>query len=374
MLNAEMLAGHLSVVRSAVEAVVGADFVFLCVETPQGVDGAADPSYIESVAAEIGPSLKHGATIVNKSTVPPGALKSVQEILGRADVAVVSNPEFLREGTAIADSLAPDRIVAGGDSREAAIQVTELFSKTRAPVLITDATTSELIKYASNAFLALKLTFINSMANLCDAVGADVADLAFGVGSDKRIGFEYLRPGPGWGGSCLPKDATALLAIAHRAGTEAQIVQAAIDGNVTHMARLVQTIESAVGGSLRGRSIAVLGLTFKALTGDRRDSPAVWITQRLQALGATINAYDPTVVPGDDASDLRHISIFGNAYEATAGADAVIVLTEWDEFRFLDFERVHHLVASPIIVDARNLLDSQWLRRVGYTYIGIGQR
>jgi UDPglucose 6-dehydrogenase len=374
MLKDGLSTGRLRAVRSAAEAVAGAEFVFLCVETPQSADGSADLSYITAAASEIAPHLADGAIIVNKSTVPVGTVGLVERVLGRADVVVVSNPEFLREGTAVADSLNPDRIVVGADDREAAARVAELFSDSGAPAVITDATTSELIKYASNAFLATKLTFINTMAGLCEAVGADVLDLVLGVGYDKRIGFEFLRPGPGWGGSCLPKDTAALVAISNAAGYDVSIVRGAISGNEEQMRRVVGKITTAAGGSVRDRTIGVLGLSFKANTGDRRDSPALSITRLLVAAGATVHAFDPTVTTADaDQPDLAHLRVFDGAYEAVTGAHVIALLTEWQEFRWLDYSKIRGLVANPAIVDARNLLESGLVHRLGFSYVGIGR-
>jgi UDPglucose 6-dehydrogenase len=366
--------GRLRAVMTAAEAVVGADFVFLCVETPQASDGSANLSYITAAAAEIAASLAVGAIIVNKSTVPLGTVGLIERVIGRSDVVVVSNPEFLREGTAVADSLSPDRIVVGSHNREAAARVADLFGDSGAPVVITDATTAELIKYASNAFLATKLTFINTMAGLCEAAGADVADLVLGIGHDKRIGFEFLQPGPGWGGSCLPKDTSALLDIAMSLDLDMEIVRAAISGNEDQMDRVIDKIRTAAGGALEGRSIGVLGLSFKANTGDRRNSPAISITQRLVAQGATVRAFDPTVNHADaGAPDLRHLRVFESPYEAIAGTHVIALLTEWQEFRWLDFARIREQVANPAIVDARNLWESGPLHHLGFSYTGIGR-
>jgi UDPglucose 6-dehydrogenase len=374
MLKEGLSTGRLRAVKGAAEAVEGAEFVFLCVETPQSADGSADLSYITAAAGEIAPHLADDAIIVNKSTVPVGTVGLVERVIGRPDIKVVSNPEFLREGTAVADSLAPDRVVVGADDRETAARVAELFSDNGAPVVITDATTSELIKYASNAFLATKLTFINTMAGLCEAVGADVMDLVLGVGYDKRIGFEFLRPGPGWGGSCLPKDTSALVAIAKSAGYDVSIVRGAISGNQEQMQRVVDKIAHAVGGQLEGRTIAALGLSFKANTGDRRDSPAISITKKLVDAGAVVRAFDPTVSAGDaGAADLAHLEVFDSPYDAARGAHAVALLTEWQEFRWLDYSRIRELMAVPSIVDARNLLESGPLHRLGFSYAGIGR-
>jgi UDPglucose 6-dehydrogenase len=367
-------AGNLSFTQTAVEAVVGAEFVFLCVPTPQSVDGSADLSYVETAAKEIASHLSPGAIVVNKSTVPVGSANMVEQVIGRADVGVVSNPEFLREGTAVLDSLNPDRIVVGADDARAAARVGDLFASTRAPLIVTDATTSETIKYASNAFLATKLSFVNALAGLCEEVGADARDVLLGLGYDKRIGFEFLRPGPGWGGSCLPKDTRALLHIAGEAGYDFSLLAGAIASNDEQLARVVAKVEAACGGSAAGATIAVWGLTFKANTDDRRDSPSLQITHRLADLGATIQAFDPTVDAETDVPDLHDLQLCDDPYAAVSGARVLVVLTEWDEFRWLDFSRVLAAMSEPHIVDARNLLDPAAVRRMGFQYAGIGRQ
>jgi UDPglucose 6-dehydrogenase len=376
-------AGNLRFTASAVDAVAGAEFVFLCVPTPQGADGSADLSYVEAAAKEVGAHLEPGAIVVNKSTVPVGSATMVEQVIGRPDIRVVSNPEFLREGTAVVDSLNPDRLVVGADDAQAAATVGELFSSTGAPLIVTDATTSETIKYASNAFLATKLSFVNALAGLCEEVGADVRDVMLGLGYDKRIGFEFLRPGPGWGGSCLPKDTRALLHIAGEAGYDFSLLAGAIASNEQQLARVVAKVEAACGDSVDGVTVGVWGLTFKANTDDRRDSPALQIVRRLVALGAKVQAFDPTVAgsdgsdgtEGDDGpEDLRGLALRRDPYEAAAGASVVVVLTEWDEFRWLDFSRLLKVMGVPSIIDARNLLDPAAVRRMGFTYTGIGRR
>jgi UDPglucose 6-dehydrogenase len=389
-------AGNLRFVLGATAAIRGAEFVFLCVPTPQGDDGSADLSYVEAVAAEIGPHLAPGTIIVNKSTVPVGSTLVVERVLGRTDVQVVSNPEFLREGTAVPDSLHPERIVVGADDQSAAARVGELFAGTQAPLLITDAATAETIKYASNAFLATKLSFVNAVAGLCEAVGADVRDVILGLGYDRRIGFEYLKPGPGWGGSCLPKDTRALVHIAEQAGYDFSFLKGAIATNDEQFERVVAKVKAAVGPSLHagpeegdfaGAVIAVWGLTFKAGTDDLRNSPAVEVALRLVAGGAEVRAFDPTVsvpeaagsipVPGIEASTADgagSLLAYPDAYAACEGAAAVVVLTEWDEFRWLDFIKVRDALAAPVLVDARNLLDPAQVRRLGFSYVGIGRR
>jgi len=372
-----VVAGNLRFEGSAVDAARGAEFVFLCVATPQGDDGSADLSYVEQAAKEIGPQLARGAVVVNKSTVPVGSATLVEQVIGRPDISVVSNPEFLREGSAVSDSLHPDRIIVGADDPKAAADVGALFSGTGAPLIVTDATTSETIKYASNAFLATKLSFVNALAGLCEEVGADVRDVLLGLGYDKRIGFEFLQPGPGWGGSCLPKDTRALLHIAQKAGYDFSLLAGAIASNEQQLARVVAKVETACGGSVQGVTVSVWGLTFKANTDDRRDSPALEVARRLVTLGATVRAFDPTVaaVEGDAVpADLAGLDICSDPYEAATGAAAVAVLTEWDEFRWLDLARLARLMATPRIVDARNLLDPAAVRRIGFEYDAIGRQ
>ena len=308
----------------------------------------------------------------NKSTVPVGSTHLVEQLLGRADVAVVSNPEFLREGTAIHDALHPDRIVVGADDQAAAARVGSLFASTQAPLIVTDAATAETIKYASNAFLATKLSFVNAVARLCEAVGADVRDVLLGMAYDHRIGFDYLRPGPGWGGSCLPKDTRALIYIAEQAGYEFSLLQGAIETNEAQLASVTTKIRDAAGGSLEGRPVAVWGLTFKARTDDRRDSPAIEIVRRLLVEGAVVQAFDPTVSRAIPEFP-EGVHVRPDAYAACEGAVVLVVLTEWEEFRWLDFTKVRSLLAEPRVVDARNHLDPAALRRMGFDYAGIGR-
>jgi UDPglucose 6-dehydrogenase len=375
LVAASVAAGRLSFTDSATEAVKGAQFVFLCVPTPQGADGSADLSFVEAAAKEIGTHLDPGAVVVNKSTVPVGSATMVEQVIGRPDVGVVSNPEFLREGTAVVDSLNPDRIIVGADDAQAAAKVGDLFASTGAPLIVTDATTSETIKYASNAFLATKLSFVNALAGLCEEVGADARDVLLGLGYDKRIGFEFLRPGPGWGGSCLPKDTRALLHIAQEAGYDFSLLAGAIASNDEQVSRVVSKIVSASGGSIDGVTLAVWGLTFKANTDDRRDSPSLQIAHRLAQLGATVQAFDPTVdAEAEPAGDLRGLHLRPDPYGAATGARVLVVLTEWDEFRWLDFSRVMVVMDQPHIVDARNLLDPAAVRRMGFFYTGIGRQ
>ena len=359
--------GRLSFVVGARNAVAGAEFVFLCVPTPQGADGRADLSYIHSVAEEIAPFLESEAVVINKSTVPVGSTRVVEQVLHREDVSVVSNPEFLREGSAVHDCLHPDRIVIGTDHQAAAIQVAGLFEGISAPVLVTGPASAETIKYASNAFLATKVSFVNAIANLCEAVGADVGDVVLGMGYDKRIGFEFLKPGPGWGGSCFPKDSRALVRIAEDAGYEFGLLKGVISVNEEQYERIVAKI-ARMAGTLEGATVAIWGLTFKARTADLRDSPSLAIAKRVHERGATVRAYDPTV-----REALPDIEVFPDPYAACEGASVLAVLTEWDDFRWLDFGKVKEVMADPRIVDGRNLLDPPTMRNLGFAYDGVGR-
>ena len=360
--------GRLRFVVGAAAAVAGVEFVYLCVPTPQAADGAADLSFVESVVAEIGPLLAPESIVVNKSTVPVGSTRIVQRALRRPDVLVVSNPEFLREGSAVHDFLHPGRIVIGADDQAAAIRVASLYLGVAAPLIVTDPPSAEIIKYASNAFLATKLSFVNAVAAVCESVGADVNDVVLGMGYDPRIGREFLRPGPGWGGSCLPKDTRALLRIADDAGYDFELLQASIAVNEQQLDRVVDKVAAAAGGSLEGVTVAAWGLTFKARTDDLRESPALAIITRLRARGAVVRAFDPTVRgPRSD------VEVCHDAYAACEGAAVLVVLTEWDELRWLDFDKVGAVMTSRHVVDARNLLDRASLVRSGFTYRGVGR-
>ena len=367
--------GRLSFVLGAGAAVRDAEFVYLCVPTPQSDDGSADLSYIRAAAAEIARLLAPECIVVNKSTVPVGSTRVVEEVLDRDDVRVVSNPEFMREGSAVHDCLNPDRIVIGSDDQVAAARVAELFSALRAPVIVTDPASAETIKYASNAFLAAKVTFANAVANVCEAVGADVRDVLLGMGYDKRIGFEFLKPGPGYGGSCFPKDIRALIRIAEDAGYDFGLLRGVDEVNEEQFSRVVAKVERMAGGSVDGRVIAAWGLTFKARTDDMRQSPAIEVLHRLHELGAQVRAYDPAVPPAAAATDARldGVSVGADPYGVCDGAGVLVVLTEWDEFRRLDFAKVAAAMPHPCVVDARNLLDPAALRRRGFTYEGIGR-
>jgi len=359
--------GNLSFVLGSEDAVTEADFVYLCVPTPQSADGSADLSHLKAAASEISANLKPGAIVVNKSTVPVGSTLLVEQALGRSDVAVVSNPEFLREGTAVDDFLHPDRVVIGADDQAAASRVASLYAGVRAPIMVTDPASAEICKYASNAFLATKLSFTNAVAALCEAVGADVNDVLLGMGYDHRIGHEFLRPGPGWGGSCFPKDSQAIISIAEDAGYDFSLMRGVIAVNEQQFDRVVDKVESVV--DLAGVTVAVLGIAFKANTDDTRQSPALEIMKRLVAKGARVKAYDPAVT----SVDLDGIEVVADAYAACEGASAIVIATEWDEFKWLDLDKIAEVVSERNVIDARNLLDRGALRRRGFTYQGVGR-
>src|SRR5664279_2853979 len=335
LLDEGLSSQRLRFVVGAKNAASVAEFVFLCVPTPQGDDGSADLSFVEDVAREIAPVLRAGTVVINKSTMPVGSTRLVQRILAEAgaaieQVGVASNPEFLREGSSVRDFLEPNRVVIGCDDPAVAVRVSELYRSLNAPMLITDPASAEMIKYASNAFLATKISFMNAIANLCETVDADVREVALGMGYDHRIGFEFLHPGPGYGGSCFPKDTAALLYAARTSGYDFSLLEGVVEVNFRQHERMVEKVRSLVGGTLAGTSVALWGLTFKANTDDLRDSPALVIARRLLEEGATVRAYDP--VAGERAAALLPgLEVAPDPYEACAGADVLAVLTEWDE-------------------------------------------
>jgi len=369
--------GRLSFVVGAAEVARQASIVFLCVPTPQDDDGSADLSYVQAAAAEIAPVLAPGSVVVNKSTVPVGSTHVVSAVLRRGDVAVVSNPEFLREGTAVHDFLHPDRVVVGSADRAAAHRVADLYRSLDTRVLVTDAASAETIKYAANGFLAMKISFVNAVAAMCEAVGADVADVVEGIGSDHRIGREFLRPGPGWGGSCFPKDSRALVHVAASHGYDFALMRGVIDVNEEQRKRMVRKVcVAADTDDLHGVTVAVLGLTFKAGTDDLRDSPALAVIGELVGIGATVRGYDPTCVgelsPGR-ARDLVHVERCASAVEAARDADVVVIATEWPEFSGVDIAAVAEAMRGRALVDMRNLLDPSAVRAAGLTYDGVGR-
>ncbi|OYP10409.1 UDP-glucose 6-dehydrogenase [Streptomyces sp. FBKL.4005] len=369
-------AGRLEFTGDTAAAVAEAEVVFLCLPTPMGAGGAADLAAVEAVAGQVRDVLRPGCVVVNKSTVPVGTCERVAALLGRADVSVVSNPEFLREGRAVEDFLHPDRIVIGAADQDAARRVAGLYAALDAPLVLTDPASAELTKYAANFFLAMKLSFANNLAVLCERFGADVADVTEGIGRDPRIGPAFLRPGPGWGGSCLPKDTHALLTVCDRSGVDFPLLRATIETNVAHQRRLVERVAAACGcgaeGSLHGVRLALYGLTFKAGTSDLRDSPALAVARLLRERGAELTAYDPALrEERPDLSDL--VDLVDDPVRAAEGAAACLVLTEWPQLRDVDWAAVAACMSGHEVHDWRNLLDPDVLARAGLSWRGIGR-
>jgi len=356
--------------------------IFIAVGTPDDGQGQPDLSQVEAVARELAEAIDDYKVIVIKSTVPVGTNRWIKEVISAAGgkkgikVDVVSNPEFLREGAAIEDFMRPNRVVLGSDSAEALAVVKDIYRPLyliETPFVITGLETAELIKYASNAFLATKISFINEVANLCEKVGADVHHVAKAMGLDGRIGPKFLHPGPGYGGSCFPKDTLALAHLGRKLGSPLSIVEAVIEVNQRQRARMVNKIETALG-SLKGKTVGVLGLTFKPNTSDVRESPAIDIVRILLEKGAKVRAYDPAGMDEfKKAVTGRNLSFCQDAYQAAKGADALVFLTEWNELRNLDLKKLLKIIAQPLILDLRNIYDSGKMRELGYTYIGVGR-
>ncbi len=361
-------------------AVQSADAVFIAVGTPsRRGDGYADLSYVEAAAKDIAQALDGYTVVVTKSTVPVGTSRTVEKIIKQerpdADFDMASNPEFLREGSAIEDFKRPDRVVVGADTDRAREVMKELYRPlylNETPLLFTSRETSELIKYAANAFLATKITFINEMADICEKVGADVQEVSRGIGLDGRIGRKFLHAGPGYGGSCFPKDTLALVRTAEEAGAPSSIVQAVVDVNARRKKQMAEKVIEACGNDLAGKTIAILGLTFKPNTDDMRDSPSLDIIPLLQQNGARIRAFDPEGME-EAESMLQDVAFCENAYDAMEGADAAVLLTEWNEFRALDLSRTQKLLKQPLIIDLRNIYTPQEMARAGFAYHSIGR-
>jgi UDPglucose 6-dehydrogenase len=372
-----LASGRLRFTTGVAASAAAAEFVFLCLPTPAGESGEADLSAVVAACRQIAPGLSDGTVVVNKSTMPVGSARRVEQALLAAGAAsgrfsVVSNPEFLCEGSAVRGFLEPDRIVLGADDPETAARVAALYRDVDAPIVVMTPESAEMTKYAANAYLATRLTFVNSIANLCELVGADVVEVTCGMGLDERIGPRFLQPGPGYGGSCLPKDTAALLHAARSAGFDFDMLRSVVVANSRQRDRVVEKIEAQAGGSLAGAAVAVWGLTFKAGTDDLRGSPALDIIEVLVVAGAAVRAYDP--VAGDAAARvLGGVDVVNDPYLACKEADVLVVLTEWDEFRTLDFERVRRLMTGVGVVDARNALDAALLHRLGFTYDGVGR-
>jgi UDPglucose 6-dehydrogenase len=350
------------------EAVAGAGFVFLTLPTPPAADGRADTSFVDAVIDEIGPLLDEGAIIVVKSTVPVGTATRLRKRL--ADIGSraisVSNPEFLREGKAVEDFLKPDRIVIGAFDPADGLRLASLYAGLEAPFVHTDPTSAEMIKYAANSYLATRLTFANTLSNLCEAVGADVRDVIKGIGYDFRIGPHFLNPGPGYGGSCFPKDTVALIATAEESGYDFQLLKAVIRADEEQRWRVVEKVRRAVGGDLRKKTVALWGLAFKAGTDDVRESPAVRIADLLKAAGAKVVAYDPE-------ASLEWLTLASSPVEAARGADVVLLATDWPEFIRVDLRQVASVMRGRRLIDARNLLDPPLVRAAGLEYEGLGR-
>lgn len=374
--------GRLRFTTELGEAVSSAEAVFIAVGTPSSRrgDGYADLSYIYDATKEIASYLENYTVIIDKSTVPVGTARQVariiKEVNPEADFDVASNPEFLREGAAIRDFMRPDRVVIGVESDRAEAVLRNIYQPLylqETPIVKTGIETAELTKYAANAFLAAKISFINEIALLCDAIGADVVDLAKGIGMDGRIGSKFLHPGPGYGGSCFPKDTLALMRIAQENGESLRVVEAAIEANGAQKAKMVKKIRDMLGGSEAGKTIAVLGLTFKPETDDMRDSPSITIIPALIEKGAHIRAHDPQGIK--EAQELlpEDIIYSEDSYDACTGADAVILMTEWNQYRALDLDRLGSVMKQKIFIDLRNVYQPDLLKEKGFHYIGVGR-
>jgi UDPglucose 6-dehydrogenase len=374
-------AGRLSFTTDLAAAVRDSLVVFIAVGTPQGTDGRADLSSVNEVARGVARSLNAYKVVVTKSTVPAGTGGKIREIIERERAephafSVASNPEFLREGAAIEDFLRPNRVVLGTEDERSARLLRDLYRPLyliETPIVLTDVVTAELIKYASNAFLATKISFINEMADLCEVLGADVHVVARGMGLDRRIGPKFLHPGPGYGGSCFPKDTRAVLRLARDEGVDLRIVEAVIAVNESRVPRMLEKVRAALGGAVRGRTVALLGLTFKPNTDDLRESPAMAVLEGLAGAGARVRAYDPAGLRSLAGATPAGVTCCGSEYDAAEGADALVLATEWNQFRSLDLERLKRLLARPVVVDLRNVYDPAMMRALGFEYSCVGR-
>ncbi|MFN2386648.1 MAG: UDP-glucose/GDP-mannose dehydrogenase family protein [Thermoanaerobaculia bacterium] len=360
--------------KSAIESSLA---IFIAVGTPPRPDGSPDLTFVRQVAETIGEHMNGYKVVVTKSTVPTGTGRMIEQVIGqnrRHEFSVVSNPEFLREGSAVADFLRPDRIVIGASDKRAVEVMKEIYSPLfliETPFVITDVASAELIKYASNGFLAVKISFINEIARMCELMGADVHDVARGMGLDKRIGSKFLHPGPGFGGSCFPKDTAAAADLARQHGYQFRLIEATIDVNRATTARMIQKISLAVGG-LEGKTAAVLGLSFKPETDDIRESPAIAVVRDLLSAGARVRAFDPAAMENARAL-LPDVHYARDAYDCADGADFLVLLTEWNEFRALDLERLASLLRSKTMVDLRNVYEPKEMKSAGWTYAAVGR-
>ena len=375
--------GRLSFTTEMATAIPEADAVFIAVGTPTSRrgDGYADLTYIHAAARELAPFLQGYTVVVDKSTVPIGTARQVERIIREtrpdADFDMASNPEFLREGAALGDFMRPDRVVIGVESPQAEQVLRAIYKPLflrDTPIVSTGIETAELTKYVANAFLAVKISYINEIANVCEAVGANVSDLAKAIGMDGRIGNKFLHPGPGYGGSCFPKDTLALMRIVQEYGENVRIVSAAVEVNAAQKARMVKKIREMLGGSETGKSIAILGLTFKPETDDMRDAPALTILPALLEKGALLRVHDPQGMPEARKMLPEGIMYVGSAYEAVQDADCVVLMTEWNQYRALDLGKLRRLMRQPIFIDLRNVYDPETLRRLGFAYTGVGRK
>ena len=377
MAQRNTIAGRMHFTTSYLEGIDQAEFVFICVGTPSGVDGEADLQYVRSAAETIAEVMTHPLVIINKSTVPVGTGDWTTEIIQRKqpqpmEFAVVSCPEFLREGSAIADFMNPDRTVLGSTNPEAAERVAELYAPLDAPIVITDIRTAEMIKYASNAFLATRISFINEISIICERLGADVIEVARGMGFDYRIGPHFLQAGIGFGGSCFPKDVKALANMAQTHGMHPQLLNAVMEINAFQRRQIALKAREMLGGTVNGKTIAVLGLAFKENTDDIRESPSLTVVRSLLNQGAVIKAYDPVAM--ENASrEVTNLTLCSDSYAAAQDAEALLVLTPWNEFKHLDMSRIRDSMKQPILIDGRNLYDPDELRQMGFEYRGVGR-
>jgi UDPglucose 6-dehydrogenase len=358
------------------EAMKDVEYVFIAVGTPSGSEGEADLSHVTQASEQVAERLTKPVIIINKSTVPIGTGDWVADIIiehkhNDVPFSVVSNPEFLREGSGVYDFMNPDRIVLGSTQRQAAEKVAELYEPLQAPVIITDLRTAEMIKYASNAFLATKISFINEMANICEALGADVKEVARGMGSDQRIGPEFLGAGVGWGGSCFPKDVKALAHIAATHGTHPQMLRAVMEINYDQRKRVIQKLREMLT-NFRGKTIGVLGLSFKPNTDDMRDAPSIEIIHMLQHEGAQVKAYDPVAMENAKAI-LKDVTYYDNPYQVAEDTDALVLVTEWNEFKQLDMARICKSMRQALLIDGRNIYDPERMRALGFIYRAMGR-
>jgi UDPglucose 6-dehydrogenase len=380
LVKANLREGRLDFTTELAPAVRTADAVFIAVGTPsRRGDGHADLSFVYAAAREIAAALDGFTLVITKSTVPVGTGDEVERIIRQArpdaDVAVVANPEFLREGAAIGDFKHPDRIVVGSDDERARERMAELYRPlylNAAPMLYTDRRTAELIKYAANAFLAMKITFINEIADLCEQAGADVQEVARGIGLDNRIGAKFLHAGPGFGGSCFPKDNLALIKIGQDHAAPLRLVETVAAVNDQRKRAMARKVAGALGGNIRGKTVAVLGLTFKPNTDDMREAPSIALITALNDMGASVRAYDPAGMAQARAV-LDGVTYCDSAYACAEGADALVIVTEWEQFRALDLARLKEIMARPVVVDLRNVYRPDDMVRHGFTYVGVGR-